>query len=392
MWDFTPGEPKPPAERKPPEPNTDLFPLPELPVPEDEARPVDPIREFDAAFAEPDPEPDPVEERDLPDWVIPADASAEPVVPGRSMDWGEPEAPPEKPLNLPPLFPRPPVVQQPVVEPEPLVVPEPEPEPEPPVEPEPESAYYAYESDFKHEPTPPAERFVSMLGELPATIVVFSPTGGVAEVQITGLDPEGRVVAYGPDEFMQDGLEITAELRDEGGSGFDITLQVAESYFQTGNRGLLHLVVTNVADRVGERESPRLPISEAAEAQIVYSVVLPERFVMAVRVADVSPRGIALLTEKVPAVGDTLSVDAIIAGRNVLLRARVTRIDPAAFGRYRLGCEITRIGAADREFLDEIASRAGSGGTKQQRRPDATEMLKESRGGGGLQERFGRGE
>ncbi len=394
MWDFTQGtnpddeddepRPRPPVDARP-EGESDaamMFSLPDLPAREGDLRPVDPIRAFDEEFAttpprrlqplfgdpepEPEPEPEPVIEV-VPDpepEPEPEPQLLEPQEP-RSMDWGEKDAAPEP-------------------------APGPEPEAATDEDEEHDSRFYEYSLERTYEPTPPAERFIGMLGELPATISVFSPIGGVAYLEITGLDHLGHVTAYGPDEFMEPGFEITAELRDEHGGGFDITLEVVESYFQAGNRGLLHLTVTDVVERVGERETPRLPVSELAEASVVFSAVLPERFTMGVRVADVSARGLALLTEKTPAVGDTLTVNAVVGGRNIVCRVRVTRIDPAAFGRYRLGCEITRIGAADREYLGEIAASARSG-TPDQRRPDKADVLKESRAEqGSLKERFGR--
>ena len=68
----------------------------------------------------------------------------------------------------------------------------------------------------------------------------------------------------------------------------------------------------------------------------------------------------------------------------------IARVDPAAFGRYRMGCEITWIGAGDRAFLADLAAVARSG-SPDQRRPDTAEVLKESRTEQArLQERFGR--
>ena len=243
---------------------------------------------------------------------------------------------------------------------------------------------------FRAESSPLEQRFLGMLGELPSTISVFSPTGGVEYLQITGLDDSGRVIAYGPEEFTEEGFEITAELRDAQGSGYDIALSVSESYFQAGDRALLHMTVADIIERTGERETPRAPVSERAEATIRYSAVLPEKSAFEVRVADVSARGVALLAEKAVAVGDTMRVDAILTGRNVIMDVRVARVDPAAFGRYRMGCEITWIGAGDRAFLADLAAVARSG-SPDERRPETTEVLKESRTEKSpLRERFGR--
>ena len=330
-----------------------MFSLPDLPKREGDLRPVDPIRAFDEEFSKP--------------------GASQPFIfalPEPSLSKPEPESEPEPELEEESESPA-------------------ERETEPDAKPE--TGYYAYEPEFTNDVTPPAERFLGMLGELPATVYVFSPTGGVEELTVSGLDERGHLTAYGPDEFMETGFEFTVELRDDHGSGFDIRLHVEEAYFQAGNRALLHVSVIEVIPRSGERETPRLPVSELAEATIEFSSTLPSRTTLEVRVADVSPQGLALLVDNVPSVGDTMRVEALLGGRVVITRVRVTRIDPAAFGRYRVGCEIIQIGAADRAYLGEIASGVRSGDASQ-RRPDTNNVLNQSRAEqAALKERFNRG-
>ena len=323
------------------------FTLPDLPKREGDLRPVDPIKAFDAInlFGEPEPEPELALE---PEAEIEPDPEPEPVPLHRADD----EAP---------MFPRPVAAA-----PEPV-------EAERGADHDPPAV-----SEFRPPAAALEEQFIAMLGELPATISVFAPSGGIEYLQVASLDHAGRVIAYGPDEFMEPGFEFVAELRDAEGGGFDIQLTVVESFFQAGDRALLNMTVADIIERAGERETPRAPVSEVAEAQIQYSAVLPEKTRMEVRVADVSLRGIALLTDKVVAVGDTMRVDAIVRGRNIIMGVRVARIDPAAFGRYRMGCEITRIGAADRAFLGDLAASARSG-SPDQRRPETIEVLSQSR-------------
>ena len=57
---------------------------------------------------------------------------------------------------------------------------------------------------------------------------MFSPSGGIEYLQISALDHAGHVVSYGPDEFMEQGFEFVAELRDADGGGYDIQLTVVE--------------------------------------------------------------------------------------------------------------------------------------------------------------------
>ena len=179
----------------------------------------------------------------------------------------------------------------------------------------------------------------------------------------------GRVIAYGPEEFTEEGFEITAELRDAQGSGYDIAADgVGEllpgrrpgAAAHDGGRR------SSSAPASGRRRERRCPSSP--RPPIRYSAVLPEKSAFEVRVADVSRAGSRFWPKRPSAVGDTMRVDAILRGRNVIMDVRVARIDPAAFGRYRMGCEITRIGAADRAFLADLAAAARSG-SPEQRRP-----------------------
>ena len=348
-----------------------MFSLPDLPQREGDLRPVDPIAAFDEEFS--------AEAAERASDLFP-DSDAEPAPWDQPVEADDPA--PARAADEPPLFP----AFSAAADPTPAADETYQPKhisPSPPSESAPVLA-------FRAESSPLEQRFLGMLGELPSTISVFSPTGGVEYLQITGLDDSGRVIAYGPEEFTEEGFEITAELRDAQGSGYDIALSVSESYFQAGDRALLHMTVADIIQRTGERETPRAPVSERAEATIRYSAVLPEKSAFEVRVADVSARGVALLAEKAVAVGDTMRVDAILTGRNVIMDVRVARVDPAAFGRYRMGCEITWIGAGDRAFLADLAAVARSG-SPDERRPATTDVLKESRTEKSpLRERFGR--
>ncbi len=202
---------------------------------------------------------------------------------------------------------------------------------------------------------PPEQRFLAMLGDLPAAVSVFAPEGGVVSLTVTGVDAEGRITGYGPKAFMQEGYEVLIELRDQRGAGYDIVTVVEEAFFEGGERGELHMSVTSITRRNGERESPRVAVSELCEATVLYSTALPTNSTMQARIADLSAGGLSLTLERLPAVGDTLRLRGMISGRLMILRVRVARVDAAAFGRYRVGCEITQITPTDRAHLAELS-------------------------------------
>jgi hypothetical protein len=66
-------------------------------------------------------------------------------------------------------------------------------------------------------------------------------------------------------------------------------------------------------------------------------------------------------------------------GRNVRMETRVVRIDPAPYGRYRAGCEITEISDGDRKAVSAMAAAASDHGSEEQRNPEAVAALAESR-------------
>src|SRR5579862_4890808 len=91
-------------------------------------------------------------------------------------------------------------------------------------------------------------RFLRMLAPFPVEVDVVSENGDPARLLMADLD-DGRIVAYGPQLLMLDGLVMTAQLRDPGGGGFDVILTVVRSFFQAGDQTLLHLEVTSIEER-----------------------------------------------------------------------------------------------------------------------------------------------
>jgi hypothetical protein len=197
----------------------------------------------------------------------------------------------------------------------------------------------------------------------------------------------GQLVGYGPQHFM-DATEMTAQLRDEAGTGFDVVFGVAGAVFQAGDQALLHMDVLDIVPRSGEREAPRVRLAEMAQALVRYSESLAPGEAFEVRLADLSEGGIAFVTDLVPTVGDRLLLTLGLDGRAVEVDALVGHVDPAAFGRNRVGCEVTVRNPQDRALIAGLA-RGDSAGGPQDRRPELSNALWQSRAGqAALQQRL----
>ena len=228
--------------------------------------------------------------------------------------------------------------------------------------------------------------FLEMIPPLPTGISVFAPRGGVEELMLATVDG-GQLVGYGPQDFM-DATEITAHLRDDSGSGFDVVFGVARAYFQAGDQALLHMDVVDIVPRSGEREAPRVRLAEMAHAVVRFSETLTAGDTFEVRLADLSVRGVAFVTDFVPAVGDRLALTVDIDGRAIGMDALVGHVDPAPFGRNRVGCELTIPDAGDRELIASLADDADDS-SADDRRPELKSALWRSRAGwSALQQRL----
>jgi hypothetical protein len=221
-------------------------------------------------------------------------------------------------------------------------------------------------------------RFLAMMPPLPTGIAVVAPRGGIEELMLATVDG-GQLVGYGPQHFM-DATEITAQLRDEAGTGFDVVFGVARAVFQAGDQALLHMDVLDIVPRSGEREAPRVRLAEMAQAFVRYSESLAPGEEFEVRLADLSERGIAFVTDLAPTVGDRLRLTVRLDGRAVELEALVGHVDPAAFGRNRVGCEISVRDPGDRDLIAGLA-REDAAGSPHDRRPDLSSALWQSRAG-----------
>ncbi len=212
---------------------------------------------------------------------------------------------------------------------------------------------------------------LGVLPELPCQIDVLSEDGGSFALDLLQLEDE-LIPAFGPHDQVRKELHLLSRITDEVRGRYEIEFEVMEAFFQSGAVTLLHLGVSGVRHRKMRRAAPRMAITEQATARVVFCRTLPRDSEFDVRLADVSTSGLAFTATRPLDTGDLLAVSASIRGHHVDLEVRVIRSDPAPYGRFRIGGEITDLDEDAHAVIDEIANVAPSG-SEAERSPERLE-------------------
>ncbi len=231
-------------------------------------------------------------------------------------------------------------------------------------------------------PEPTREELLTLalgvLPEPPETVDVLSEDGGCFPLTITGLEDD-LLHAYAPRNAVRHDVHLLARVFYPERGRYEVEFEVIESFFHSSHEALVHLAVSGVRHRKARRASPRVPVSASATAVVKYCRTLPRDTALDVRVVDISATGCAFVTQKELSAGDLMLVEFALADRTIRMEARVVRMDPAPYGRYRAGCEITEIGDGDRKAVSAMAADASDHGSEEQRNPHASAALAESR-------------
>jgi hypothetical protein len=219
---------------------------------------------------------------------------------------------------------------------------------------------------------------LGVLPEPPETVDVLSEDGGCFPITINGRDGD-LLIAYGPRSQMRHDLHLLARVFYAERGRYEVEFEVIESFFHSSHEALVHLAVSGVRHRKARRASPRMPVSASATASVKYCRTLPRDTMLEVRVVDVSATGCAFVTQKELTAGDLMVVEFALADRTIRMESRVVRMDPAPYGRYRAGCEITEMSDGDRKAVSALAAVASDGGSEEQRNPEVVAAMAEGR-------------
>jgi hypothetical protein len=231
-------------------------------------------------------------------------------------------------------------------------------------------------------PEPTREELLTLalgvLPEPPETVDVLSEDGGCFPLTISGVEDE-VLFGYAPRHAVRLDVHLLARVYYPERGRYEVEFEVVETFFHSTQEALVHLAVSGVRHRKARRASPRVPISASATASVKYCRTLPRDTALDVRVVDISATGCAFVSQKELSAGDLMLVEFMLADRRVQMETRVVRIDPAPYGRYRAGCEITEINDGDRKAVSAMAAAAADHGSEEQRNPEAVAALAESR-------------
>lgn len=212
---------------------------------------------------------------------------------------------------------------------------------------------------------------LGVLPDPPALLDVISEDGGAFRVALDGVDHD-MLRLYAPRTAVRKDLRLLARITDHDRGGYEVELEVAEVFFHSGAEALVQAGVAQVRRRKMRRLAARVPVAAKALGRIVFCRSLPEGSEIDVRVADVSTTGVAFSSRQPLDAGDLIELDAYLAGRTMTIGVRVVRCDPAPYGRFRIGCEITDLAPQDREALAELACEAADESSAAERRPDTS--------------------
>jgi hypothetical protein len=212
-----------------------------------------------------------------------------------------------------------------------------------------------------------ADLAVSILSQLPTPKVeAFSAEGGVVMLELQSQD-DAFILADAPRQQVRPELDLLVRTNEINGGGYDIVLTVEDTLHQTEWMIGVRLRVLDVLRRESERTTPRAAVEELALMHVLGARRIAEGEEFDVRLADLSPSGVAFVTDRSFHTGDFFAMMVTIRGKLLRLQARALQTSPSHYGRQRVGCEILQISDDDRRRISVLAEDAPHTGTVEQR-------------------------
>ena len=212
-----------------------------------------------------------------------------------------------------------------------------------------------------------ADLAVSILSQLPTPKVeALSAAGGVVMLDLQSQDG-AYILADAPRQQVRPHLDLLVRTNEISGGGYDISLTVEDTLHQTEWVIGVRLRVLDVLRRESERTTPRAAVEELALMHVLGARKIAEGEEFDVRLADLSPSGVAFVTDRSFHTGDFFAMMVTIRGQLLRLQARALQTSPSHYGRQRVGCEILHISDDDRRRISALAEEAPHTGTAEQR-------------------------
>jgi hypothetical protein len=203
------------------------------------------------------------------------------------------------------------------------------------------------------EPVPaPLQIALGVLGELPSPAVVVATDGSRFETEVISADT--GCLQCAPLEEAEAGAlgdAVTLVIGDGQRAGYEIDCVPTPR----PARSALWLVVVDVRRVKPRRRHDRVDVSESALVRPADAETEVD-----VHVVDLSSDGLAFVSSRRLMVGDSVSGMLNIDQRAFPISARVIHSQPVGFGRFRMGCQFTRIAEVNRHVLAQLAGRVPS--------------------------------
>ena len=208
---------------------------------------------------------------------------------------------------------------------------------------------------------------VSVLSQQPSNKVdAFSGDGGVVALELQSQDGV-YIMAEAPRLRVRPQLELLVRTHDMGAGGHDITVTVTDVLRHSEWKAGVQLRVLDVQRRESQRMTPRAALEELALVHVMGARGIAQGEEFDVRLADLSPSGVAFVTDRSFHTGDSIAIMATIGSRVLRLQARVLQTSLSHYGRQRVGCEILRITDEDRRRIAALTSERPHTGSAEQR-------------------------
>lgn len=193
---------------------------------------------------------------------------------------------------------------------------------------------------------------------------------------------------------LHPGARLTGRLYGES-SVEVMTLEVEETEHTIPGRMDVLARFVDVADRGDERREARVLFDSPGTATLAETLELsPDSKPVPIRVSEVSPAGVAFLSDRRFGRGDTLDLSfEDDAGGLVRCRCEVLGAERAVYGRTRFAALVTAIGELDQLRLDRLVSRCRlQAEARRQEDEDVSvrDLLAAARGQRGLRRIIGR--
>jgi hypothetical protein len=198
---------------------------------------------------------------------------------------------------------------------------------------------------------------LAILPTLPHEVTCLRQDGG--QIRLTLVEQrEEHLFAQLSLLDAREGLVITIPVETRDGGGFSIGCEITDVYFMGALESGANLTVTEVQRRKPYRAKPRTETDSLASLHVIRAERAAVAATVLGRVVDLSASGVGVSTNTELDIGDRLRIETQIGGVSIDGEIRVVKAARMAFGRWRLGCQFTRLPLDTQHQIEQLATAA----------------------------------